>query len=986
MPVDSPKTDIFRFMHVIPPRKISPENFEEKFITYEIGPSTYFTSLIDHLDDTSPREAIETEARSAEGTSAIYSGSGDIYLDFTNFDRISAYLFDNLSTITKNELKNKIQEEVGTSLSTFVQNGQYVPSKLKVWDTLFYTEIIDSKDGFLRDLMNVLRICRLIELLNENSPLVEFNAGIQTQANASITLPKPLFPLPKRVMDEMNHQSEAETAPNLRDIKLNIADLASARADVITTYEVQKSEARSTKLDLENYSKKLVIDPLSGDDSRPQPYTSQELRRLHEKYKLQPTAFSLETTYFNRLKPETIARLTQLGFTNKSFVVSDVLREIDKALEENYAALQKGRNKSQIVRTPSGIIRVERRLAPAAEESGGKPATVKVTPPYVQPLGIGDMLVVREQLLKYEEGEIAHIENILATERKFRSTRSLSRTETIAETETFNETLHDTETRSNTQFEMSQAMNSASQSANQSASGISISARYGTVQADAFAQHSAQSSNSTSESQATQIAKDFSESARQRIIESVRELRITASLKELEIKNEHETDNTAPDASHKIGHYHWLDKKYLNQVYNIGKRLMYEFLIPEPAAFYIFSLMKQPQMIEYPEVPVHPFKLLMEEMNLPLSHALINRSNYGSIAAQAKVTGIQAPPASYVYVGTALTNQNTQAWNLDSYNDSIKIPDGYVATGAKVVLSFSEGNDRYTKVKVGGVEFSATLNAENTLTLNNLTGKVPISVHSAYTYYAVNVVAECTLTEKAYAEWQLSVFNKIMQAHYDAVAQYNFEIQSIEQEIRNTEGDDITGYNPDRNRVIERTELKKAAIKFLSGSRYDEFDSMVTHYSELGYPDFDFGESVSEGKFIRFFEQAFEWDNMTYHHNPYFWGRKENWMQIMHLEDNDPKFSDFLKAGATRVVVPVRPSFTKAMLHYQANGEIWAGQDLPDLDDELHLSIVEEIQDAQVNFDGEPQGEPWIVKLPTNLIRLNASTDPELPDHSNELL
>ena len=58
------------------------------------------------------------------------------------------------------------------------------------------------------------------------------------------------------------------------------------------------------------------------------------------------------------------------------------------------------------------------------------------------------MLVIREELLKYEEGEIAHIENILATDRKLRSHKSLSRTETITETENFTETQAETNSRS----------------------------------------------------------------------------------------------------------------------------------------------------------------------------------------------------------------------------------------------------------------------------------------------------------------------------------------------------------------------------------------------------------------------------------------------------------------------------------------------------------------------------------------------------------
>lgn len=985
MPTDSQKTDIFRYMHVRPPQKISPVLLEEKYIEYELGPSPFFTQLTGELSASYPRGAVEAKAQTASGTTTIYANINQAYANFSNFDRISDFLFENLENVTKTELKNKIQSEIGVSLSAFVQNGQYVPKKLKVWDTIFYLEITSSNDGFLRDLMMVLRICRLIELLNDNSPLVEFNAGIKTQAEANIVLPKPLFPLPKRVKTETNSHSEIEPAPDLTKVKEDIEKLKAARTDVTRVYELQKSNVRSTKLDFETYSKKLVVDPLPGEENRPTEYTEAEKQEIHQEYLMKPLPFTIEDRNFSKLAATTQTVLATLGYDVNNMVVQDLLETIDEELARNYALLQSGQSTPKLIRAGSVLVRIDPQPV-TAESKGDGPLVKEVSPPYVQPLGIGDMLVVREQLLKYEEGEIAHIENILATERKLRSVKSLTRTETVIETETFNETSLETDTRNSTQFEMAQAMNHASQSANQSASGVSISASYGPVSADAFAQNSAQSGSSQSESQATQVAKEFSDSARERIIESVRELRITSSLQEIETLNEHEIDNTAPDSSHKIGHYHWIDKKYLNQVYKIGKRLMYEFLIPEPAAFYIHSLVKQPHKEEYPEVPVHPFKYHMEELNEPLSHKLIERTNYDVIAAQAKATGIEPPPQELLYLGSAMTNQNLEGWNLDSYNDSIDVPEGYTATAAAVVVSFSIGNDRYVKVKVGAAEFATENSSEGNLILQNITGKVPISVHSGKTYYAVNVVVECALTKKAYAEWQLSVFTKIMQQYQDSVALYNFEVQRIDQEARNAVESKITGYNPERNRIIEKNELKKAAIKFLTASRFDEFDSMIEHFSELGYPDFDFQEAIDEGKFIRFFEQAFEWDNITYFHYPYFWGRKENWLQVLHMEDNDPKFSDFLKAGATRVVVPVRPSFTKAMLHYQSNGEIWAGQDLPDLDDELHLSIVEEIQDSQTNYEGEPVGEPWIVKLPTNLIRLNASTDPELPDHSDELL
>ena len=44
-------------------------------------------------------------------------------------------------------------------------------------------------------------------------------------------------------------------------------------------------------------------------------------------------------------------------------------------------------------------------------------------------------------------------------------------------------------------------------------------------------------------------------------------------------------DNRQGD-SHISGVYRWVDKIYKNQVINYGKRLMYEFMIPEPSAFH----------------------------------------------------------------------------------------------------------------------------------------------------------------------------------------------------------------------------------------------------------------------------------------------------------------------------------------------------------------------------------------------------------------
>ena len=138
-----------------------------------------------------------------------------------------------------------------------------------------------------------------------------------------------------------------------------------------------------------------------------------------------------------------------------------------------------------------------------------------------------------------------------------------------------------------------------------------------------------------------------------------------------------------------------------------------------------------------------------------------------------------------------------------------------------------------------------------------------------------------------------------------------------------------------------------------------------------------------------FFEQAFEWNQMTYLFYDYYWARKREWVNVLKRKDNGPLFEKFLQAGAARVLLPVRPAYTKALLHFLASGgEIWEGEDVPTPNDPLYVSIVDEIKEADGLFEGgEDEGEPWISKVPTSLVYLNHTGSPDdLPDYSDDLL
>ena len=69
-------------------------------------------------------------------------------------------------------------------------------------------------------------------------------------------------------------------------------------------------------------------------------------------------------------------------------------------------------------------------------------------------------------------------------------------------------------------------------------------------------------------------------------------------------------------------------------------------------------------------------------------------------------------------------------------------------------------------------------------------------------------------------------------------------------------------------------------------------------------------------------------------------------------------------------------------------GQIWNGGDVPAPDDPLFVSIIDELKEADGQFNGgNKEGEPWISKMPTSLVYLQAlNQTPPLPDFSAEVI
>ena len=97
----------------------------------------------------------------------------------------------------------------------------------------------------------------------------------------------------------------------------------------------------------------------------------------------------------------------------------------------------------------------------------------------IGPVGIGDLLMVKQHVLRYEGGDLAHIENVLKSEHLSRETRRSERTETtvLQEMETTKEETRDTQTTD--RFSLKRETSDTINTDTSFKAGVSVDAKYG---------------------------------------------------------------------------------------------------------------------------------------------------------------------------------------------------------------------------------------------------------------------------------------------------------------------------------------------------------------------------------------------------------------------------------------------------------------------------------------------------------------------------
>lgn len=612
-------------------------------------------------------------------------------------------------------------------------------------------------------------------------------------------------------------------------------------------------------------------------------------------------------------------------------------------------------------------------------ETGDTGSTGAVVKPYIpsgfgiKRLGIADYRKVEQEICCYVPGEVSHIENVMAREYKEKSTRRLRRTEDTTTTSKEQEIEKLTDTTSTDRFEMNQEV--ASVLSEQTSMGVhaSFGANWGGGPAGSYnlntgADFANNTSTEESNNQAVTHAKEVTERALDRVVQKVKEERISKIIEEFEENSKHGFDNRKGD-KHVSGVYRWVDKIYKNKVLNYGKRLMYEFMLPQPAHFHYLNTSGKENVLngDIIEKPIDP------RSNLSLGSTFENTYKFW---AEKYGADIVPQPEKSITIGKNLDFSNNSTRQAGSKSDSIQIPEGYKAISGKLsAVLVASGDLAWTPaVQLTIGNYSNWLWEYNGIkqsfdfTLNNFTDNIPIGLSYANMHAVLagfNIT--CVQTDGAIEKWQLETFNAIIEAYEEKLAEYNAKIA----ELKALQGEKVRT-NPLFYREIENTVLRKNCIEYLAS--HDALGVKNLLMNPNAVKDFrvayDNPELETYAAKVKFFEQAFEWNLMSYYFYPFYWAEKDKWEALYNINDiDDPTFRAFLRSGMARVIITVRPGFEEAVNWYMSTGQIWNGGQVPTMDDELFVSIIEELR----NLEGEVE-ETWESRVPTSLTVIQAGS------------
>jgi len=614
---------------------------------------------------------------------------------------------------------------------------------------------------------------------------------------------------------------------------------------------------------------------------------------------------------------------------------------------------------------------------------------------YMRLAGITDVKVVRAHIVRYEDEEIAQIENVLQGETRMRRFRTLNRREENTQSQTESQLTEETEIKTEDKTSLSSSVQDMLKEGLDLKVGFDLKSKVGDTQIGLNTSFGFSRSTEETKKASADFAKDVTNRAARKVSQIVRTTIETRVLQEAEETVDHDFDATQATGNI-VGLYQWIDKVNRVQIFGLGdqKRAVLDGVILQPSQRLLGAPAQSGKStLALPPPPV-----------LDVLPSEIHPWNYLSLAAKFGASSVSAPPP--LTVSMSFSSAGPQNGDVDKVSNfavaqDIALPDATAAAYGTVTLSAAVHRDfdyehaiavlgRQSWIAVGKdavneqVHTHSNATEEIRSTGTKLLAGEQISLPFTFfggqcTGYAVAADITCVRTQVAYEAWQIGVYGALRAASSQAWKDYHDQADRARL-------DQVYNLGPAPGRVdqVIREEIKRCTIAVLAKqSAADSFyDDLNALYARGAYTD------VAQR--CLFFEHALEWENMTYILYPYFWadGRDDGWGKHLNRDEKDDNLVEFLRSGAARVVVPVRPlpkDAAKGLRDFASYLSAMALPSLPELLDvgsPLYLAIEQEIKER----DGavpETFEDEWEVHVPTQLVRLRSDAGfPRIPTWS----
>ena len=423
--------------------------------------------------------------------------------------------------------------------------------------------------------------------------------------------------------------------------------------------------------------------------------------------------------------------------------------------------------------------------------------------------------------------------------------------------------------------------------------------------------------------------------------------------------------------------YYQLLRRWRVDLIRYGLRMTYDIVVPNPGFGLVGKVMELGKLSA----------ALLDGNAFSLDPDSITTTSWAKLQ-QDYGTAVDPPPTADIQLAQVATvpQKTYDIWGSSTM--TFDVPEGYVITAAHFRGLFAlydyKPDARHLQVDIFGEPKGTTNTAtgefegENAILEFDLTSATIIgrtgTVFLVIDYHNVDfgeMQVQVTMepTPEALQKWRSKVWGQLREAD-----QANFSAQLTLMRDRKAQLEaEIAQFDALTLRKMEHEEIMRSVLQWLLGPNFslmpDSVKSAITNnvddskaapgtYAFPGVPNLPVGDYqavMEHGELIKFLHNAIEWENMIFFVYPYFWDRLENWDFKRFLMHPDYAHREFLRAGCSRVVIPVRPGFETSFAMLMETGDSAAPPDTS----YPYVSIGEETRNfAMTNYEGIPPANP----------------------------